>query len=217
MEERRKPLSTVSSCCLPYSLERAGRVGPALCPGRGTLRRVSLGQPPFLPRLRGSFRRIVRRVPRYYGAVRLPAVVRHRRGSLDFPMRSALPARADDRRLSRFPCVVFPYMRGVSDRAGSTAASRWRQPRCGLPHQVMCVGTPEWPPFGGLPISRFNTRPARTPVNASSPSLRIATHDSGPVWLARPSPYDSCIHDTSPVFIGAIDLLKADRLKEPVG
>ncbi len=44
-------------------------------------------------------------------------------------------------------------------------------------------------------------RLARTPVNASPPSLRAATHDSGPVWLATPSPYDSCIHDIPPVFI----------------
>ncbi len=40
---------------VPYPLERAGRVGPALCPGRGTVGRVPLGQPPSLPHLRGQF------------------------------------------------------------------------------------------------------------------------------------------------------------------
>jgi single stranded DNA-binding protein len=33
--------------------------------------------------------------------------------------------------------------------------------------------------------------------------LRAAPHDSGPVWIATPSPYDSFIHYTSPVFTGA--------------
>src|SRR5262249_49876274 len=151
---------------------------------------------------RRPFRGLVRRVPWYYGAVRLPTVVHHRRASVDFPMRSARPVCADTRRLSRFPYVMFPYMRGVSGRAGSLDVLRWRRRGCGLPHTLRCVGTPEWPPCGGLLISRFNGRPARTPVNASSPSLRLATHDSGPVWVATPSPYDSCIHNIPLVFIG---------------
>ena len=82
------------------------------------------GQPPFLPRLRSRFHGVVRRLLWYYGAVRLPGVVRHRRGSLDFPMRSALPVNADNVRLSRFPCEMFPCMRGVCDRAGSPAVSQ---------------------------------------------------------------------------------------------
>jgi hypothetical protein len=44
-------------------------------------------------------------------------------------------------------------------------------------------------------LSRLYTRPARTPVTAS----RKAAHDSGPVWTANPSPYESCIGNTSPV------------------
>jgi hypothetical protein len=54
-------------------------------------------------------------------------------------------------------------------------------------------------------ISRLNTRPARAPVNASPWPLQTIAHDSGLAWLATPSPYDSSIHDTSPVFIGARD------------
>ena len=48
-------------------------------------------------------------------------------------------------------------------------------------------------------LSRLNTRPARSPVNASTPPLRAAPHDSGPVWVASSLPYDSFIHYTSPV------------------
>lgn len=36
--------------------------------------------------------------------------------------------------------------------------------------------------------------PVVSPVNASSLPLRVTPHDSGPVWLAIPSPYDSFIH-----------------------
>jgi C1A family cysteine protease len=31
----------------------------------------------------------------------------------------------------------------------------------------------------------------------------MAVHDTGPVWVANPSPYDSFIHNTSPVYPGA--------------
>ena len=55
------------------------------------------------------------------------------------------------------------------------------------------VGTPE------KRISRLITRPARSPVDASTPSSRTTPDDSGPVWVANPSPYDSFIHYTSPV------------------
>ena len=42
--------------------------------------------------------------------------------------------------------------------------------------------------------------PARIPpVNASPMPSRAPAHDSGPVWLARPSPYDSFIRYSSPV------------------
>jgi hypothetical protein len=42
--------------------------------------------------------------------------------------------------------------------------------------------------------------PARTsPVNASLTPSRAPAHDSGPAWLATPSPYDSLIHCTAAV------------------
>ena len=48
-------------------------------------------------------------------------------------------------------------------------------------------------------ISRLNTRPVRPPVNASTPPSRAAPHDSGPLWFAKPSTYETFIHDTLPV------------------
>lgn len=40
------------------------------------------------------------------------------------------------------------------------------------------------------------------PVNVSPPPLRVTPHDSGPVWVDSPSPYDSLIRTTSPVYPG---------------
>ena len=37
-------------------------------------------------------------------------------------------------------------------------------------------------------ISQLNTLPACTPVNASMAALQLATHDSGPGWIATPFP-----------------------------
>ena len=55
-----------------------------------------------------------------------------------------------------------------------------------------------------LKISRLNTPPACTLVNASRPTLRLAAHDSGPVQLARLSPYGSLIHCSTPVYPGVL-------------
>jgi hypothetical protein len=49
-------------------------------------------------------------------------------------------------------------------------------------------------------ISQLNTLPALPPVNASMAALRLATHDSGPGWIANPFLYDSFIHNSTPVF-----------------
>ncbi len=42
-------------------------------------------------------------------------------------------------------------------------------------------------------LSRHNTQPVCTPVNASDISLPTYPHDSRPAWMANPSLYDSCI------------------------
>ena len=200
MQERSEPLLPILSCCFAYPLERAWRVPPALRPERVALRRVSLGQPPSLRRLRSRCSGFVRRLRRYYAAVRLPTSVHHRRVSLDFPMRSAASSAAEGRGISRFPCRVLPYMRGVSDRAGSLGALPERRLGCGLPltstasapQRAHCLRSGAW-------ISRLDTQPARTPANASPSSSRTRTHDSGPAWVASPSPYETFIHNTLPV------------------
>jgi hypothetical protein len=97
VQERREPLLPVPFGGLTYSLERTERAIPARCPERGLLVRVPLGPLPSLHHLRGRLPGLVRRLPRYYGAVRLPALVHHRRVSLDFPMRSAAPSATDER------------------------------------------------------------------------------------------------------------------------
>ena len=63
-------------------------------------------------------------------------------------------------------------------------------------------------------ISQLNTRPACAPVNASMAALRLAMHDSGSGWLAGPFLCDSCIHDSTPVYPGALSSLLASFCRE---
>ena len=56
-------------------------------------------------------------------------------------------------------------------------------------------------------ISQLNTLPACAPVNASIATLRLATHDSGSGWFAKPFLYDSSIHYSTPVYPGALRIL----------
>src|SRR5215469_1802089 len=100
---------------------------------------------------------------------------------------------AGEHRISRFSCEVFPYVYGVSDRAGLGRISRYRCVRCCLPLLLTASASRR------NALSRLNTRPARSPVNASTLPLREAPHDSGPSWVAGPLTCDSFIHNTSPV------------------
>src|SRR6202011_3683593 len=116
--------------------------------------------------------------------------------SFDFPLRSSAPAAEGP---PGEPWDLPVLVRGVSVHA------RGLRPR-GVPVQLALaldgvlpsaqgdsVGTPDWL------ISGLITRPARTPTNASRPASRLTPHSSGPVWIASPSPYDSCIRYTSPL------------------
>ena len=88
-------------------------------------------------------------------------------------------------------------MHGVLDRAGSDYLSRLRGSPCCLPH---CL-TASAPWINGF--SRLNS-PARMPlVNASQTSLRTPAHDSGSMWFAIPSSYETFTHYLSPVLTGA--------------
>jgi len=130
---------------------------------------------------------------RYYRSVRLPMSVHHRRTSLDFPMRPRATATPGGLGISRFPCEVSAYVHGVSDRAGLWHTSRYRCTRWGLPLSPTASASRR------KKLTRLNTRPARSPVNASTPLLRAAPHDSGPMWVAISHSYDFFIHYTSPV------------------
>ena len=123
---------------------------------------------------------LVRQLLRYYAAVRLPSAMAHRRTPEGFPTRSALDV-AEDPGTSRFPNKVLACVRRVSDRAGSMCVSPLRRPRCDL-RLTPTASAPRSTHTlrRGACISRLNTRPARSPVNASPTSLRMCTHDSRP-------------------------------------
>ena len=174
-----------------------GRPCPAQSPGLAARIRIPFDQPPSLHLLRADRgRQFVRRLRRYYAAVRLPATVHHRRTSLDFTMRHNRTS-LGSRRISRFSRRLFPCMPGVSDLAGYQRAWQKRHDGCDLP--LLLTGSASRTES----ISRLNTQPARTPVNASPSLLRAPPHDSGPSWLARPLTYDSFIQYNLPVYPGA--------------
>src|SRR5438093_5789954 len=204
MQQSREPLPSIPPCCLTYPLKRAGHAHPALSPEHVTLGRPPLGQPPSLHRLLSFRLGLVRRLRRYYGSVRLPVAVHHRGASLDFPMRSVLPT--DRHGISRLPLKVLACMHRVLDRARSKSISRYRRFQSCLPLRSRASA----PRSGhrlrdGGSISRLNTWPARTPVNASPSSLQTKVHDSETVWIATPSLYETFIHNTLPTFTGASD------------
>ena len=71
-----------NTCHLTYLLQRTVRAAPALRPERVLLVPVPLGQSPSLRLLRRRLMAgFVRRLLRYYGTVRLPMSVHHRRMS----------------------------------------------------------------------------------------------------------------------------------------
>ncbi len=59
-----------------------------------------------------------------------------------------------------------------------------------------------------LIISRLNTQPALSPVNASPSLLRALPHDSGPLRLARPLTFETFIQYNLPVYPGAQEDMK---------
>jgi hypothetical protein len=188
VQQRREPQLLILSCCLTYPLQRTRRIFPARCPGRVLLWQVPFGQPSSLHPLRDRLPGVVRGLLRYCRAVRLPRSVRHRRTSLDFPTRPRATAALGGLGISRFPCEVSAYVHGVSDRAGLWHTSRYRCTRWSLPH------TPRASASRSNCLTRLNTRPARSPVNASTPPSRAAPHDSGPMWVANPLSCDFFIH-----------------------
>ena len=193
VKERRELHLPISMCYSTYPLKLVWHANPALRPEHGVLVRIALGQPSSLHRLRWLLMgrsllsrdswwawirlimAVVRRLRRYYTAVRLPVFVHHEITSLDFPMRPVAPLLTGEHGISRFSREVVLCMQRFFDRARSPSLLPGRAMGCGLP-RAETASAPRT-----LLISRLNSSPAHAPVNASRPSLRATAHDSGSV------------------------------------
>ncbi len=142
----------------------------------------------------------VRRFLRYYGGVRLLPSVRHRLRPFG-PSRCGphLPQGRPNDRSPSSRAESFHACVGSTTSRGRAGCSPWRARPCGLPHCPTGPIVPQAPlshrphcPTGSAPrmriLSRLNTQPACDPVNASPTPSRLPTHDSGPMWMANPSP-----------------------------
>src|SRR5208282_5877474 len=178
----------VQCCRLSYPRQRTRRVYPALSPERVLLAQVPLGQTPSLHLLRRRCSGFVRRLPRYYGSVRLPVFVRHRLLSLDFPMRPKRTGRSRENPGSlNFRARCVPTCQGHRPRR---TPAKLAMPLDRMLPSALCQGV------GVLKLGVLRgsiTWPVVFPVYASYPALRPCPQDSEPAWLARPSPYDSFI------------------------
>jgi hypothetical protein len=94
--------------------------------------------------------------------------------------------------ISRFPREVPPCVLGVFDRAGLRWTSRDRWAGWGLPPSPTASSRSNW-------LTRPNTRPAHSLVNATTTPSRAAPHDSGPMWVATSHSYGFFDRYTSPV------------------
>src|SRR6266852_288205 len=197
VEQRGELCPLLLACNFAHTEQAARLVGPALCPGRGRLLGVLLGRPPSLRALRRRLPVLVRALRRYYAAVRLPIHVRAglRAHALLQPARRV----ADDGRRWGLPVLA----RGVSLHAWGLRLREGRERLALTPRAVSPSAT--WYGVGSPDaiISQLNALPTGAPVNASMVALRLATHDSGPGWVAIPFLCDSFIHDSTPVYPGA--------------
>ena len=99
------------------------------------------------------------------------------------PQASPLGPRAllvADSRISRFPCIRLPCVLGVFDH-GEPTWSFALYGSSGVAFRLLRLRRHPQIRF----LSRLNTRPALSPVNASPTPLRLPAHDSGPRRLAK--------------------------------
>src|SRR5207244_12706977 len=99
--------------------------------------------------------------------------------------------------LSHFLRVFFPFLPVLPDPPGSPLFPYTPLFRSGLPH--LLTGSASRTKF----ISRLNTQPARTPVNASPSPLRAEPQDTRPKSSHKPITYDAFSHYKLPVYPGA--------------
>jgi hypothetical protein len=163
------------TCYLPYPFYLVLQAFSGTVPGACFGRSDSPQPDPFppLPPPSGLSPPLVRLFLRYYGSVRLPTSVHRCRAPLRFTARPSLFGQTWDlpvpvRKASRRAQGLRP--RGVNSLLAMSK-------RLILPSgQDDAVGTPIH-----HRLSRLNTWPVFSPVNASSIPLRIPTHDSGPL------------------------------------
>src|SRR5215468_8024550 len=93
----------------------------ALGPERALLAAIPLGLGPSLHQLRSGSLRLVRRLPSYYGLVRLPAPVHHRLQLFTFPMRTLGHLAIGQTRDLPVSDAILPRVMCSSTPAGWTA------------------------------------------------------------------------------------------------
>jgi hypothetical protein len=125
VKERSELRLPVLPCCFAYTLERTRRAGPALCPGRVLLVRVSLGQ--ALPSTASADVGGPSLFGGFFGTMGLsdfpwPCITGVR--PLAFPVRPVAPSAAGSQGISRVLCMKVPHVPGIYDRAESGGASR---------------------------------------------------------------------------------------------
>ena len=201
MHQSRELLLFIFNSRSTYPLKRTLHPLPALYPVDVLLLQISFGQLPFLHRLRGSqnlcgLETLVRQLRRYYATVRLPMFVHHCITSLDFPIRSSSTIALEEHGISRFSRELLVHMHGVSDPARSQEYLPCRTLECCLPH-FLRASAPQ--PL----LTRLNTQPMHTIINASQTNLRTSVHDLCPVWVANPSLSGTFIRKLTRRFIPA--------------
>ena len=134
-----------------------------------------------LHRLRRSTSHVVRRLPRYSGRVRLLRITHHGLRPPTFPVR---PQARQPRAMRRPPGSRAEDVRtcqGLRRRGVGRALT------IACPSILPSAGT-RAPALRMIGISPLHDWPMRSPVNPSRVASRRPGHDSGPVWIATPSP-----------------------------
>ena len=171
MQQGGEPFLLPFLCRLAHTRQTLGHAAPVLCRWRVALAGVLLGSRPSLHHLRRGLRLFVRRLHRYYGAIRLLSGVHVRRAALGLP--GPVPIAGNTEEVSRFSCMQFLSVPGVYDYAGPPAGSRYRRRVCGLPPLVTGSAS-------RFRFSQLDTLPTDTSVYASTAASRLPPQDSRP-------------------------------------
>ena len=199
--QSREFLFLILYCCIAYPPERTLHRLPTLSSVCGLPWQIPFGQLSFLHHLRRSLDQpgldsLVRQLRRYYTTVRLPMFVHYWMTSLDFPIHSSSTIALEEHGISRFSRELLMYMLGVSDLARPSDPLPYRYLKCCLPHLLRASAPHSF-------LTRLNTQPIHTVINASPMNLRTSVHDSSTVWGASPSLSETFIRKLTRRFIPA--------------